>query len=59
MKALWWRPSAGSIIPNPHRAESDVRMSAGILFAIIAQLNQQQTTIRTLQDLLDYQGSLI
>ncbi len=41
--------------PNPHRAESDVRMSAGILFHIIDRLKEQAQTV---QALLDYQGPL-
>lgn len=44
--------------PNPHRAEADVRMSAGILFGIIDRLNQPTTTIKTLGDLWTYQGLL-
>ncbi len=42
--------------PNPHRAEADVRMSAGILFSIIQRLNKDNTTIKTVQDLLTYQN---
>ena len=44
--------------PNPHRAESDVRMSAGILFKIIAALKSRNPDLRNVQDLLDYQGVL-
>lgn len=46
--------------PNPHRAEADVRMSAGILFALITRLQGAQTLnpSATVQDLLDFQGSL-
>jgi len=44
--------------PNPHRAEADVRMSAGILFELINRLQTQDSKIKTVQDLLDYQGSL-
>jgi DNA polymerase III epsilon subunit family exonuclease len=44
--------------PNPHRAESDVRMSAGILFHLIERIQKQGTTLGTVQDLLTYQGSL-
>lgn len=43
--------------PNPHRAEYDVRMSAGILFALIAQL-RDRAGLSTLGDLLAYQGTL-
>lgn len=45
--------------PNPHRAESDVRMSAGILFSIINRLQTAHPELKTLSDLMDYQGSLI
>ena len=44
--------------PNPHRAEADVRMSAGILFELINRLQAQDSKLKTVQDLLDYQGSL-
>jgi DNA polymerase III epsilon subunit family exonuclease len=44
--------------PNPHRAEADVRMSAGILFELINRLQAQDSQLKTVQDLLDYQGSL-
>jgi DNA polymerase III epsilon subunit family exonuclease len=44
--------------PNPHRAESDVRMSAGILFELIKKLQAENPNIKTVQDLLDYQGVL-
>ncbi|MGE0199596.1 MAG: PolC-type DNA polymerase III [Candidatus Melainabacteria bacterium] len=43
---------------NPHRAEYDVRMSAGILFALIDRLKLEQPGIRTVGDLLSYQGVL-
>jgi DNA polymerase III epsilon subunit family exonuclease len=42
--------------PNPHRAESDVRMSAGILFELIKRLKTQGAALKTAQDLLDWQG---
>lgn len=41
--------------PNPHRAEADVRMSAGILFHLIGKLRE---THPTAADLLAYQGML-
>lgn len=44
--------------PNPHRAEADVRMSAGILFELINRLKVQDPKMKTLQDLLNYQGVL-
>lgn len=44
--------------PNPHRAEYDVRMSAGILFALVSRLQQKTPALKTVQDLLDYQGLL-
>lgn len=44
--------------PNPHRAEADVRMSAAILFALIEKLRTENATIKTVQDLLAYQGVL-
>jgi DNA polymerase III epsilon subunit family exonuclease len=44
--------------PNPHRAEADVRMSAGILFELIKRLNAENPNMKTLQDLLNYQGVL-
>lgn len=67
VKALPGLPSYEGIVvatqcgvdnPNPHRAEYDVRMSAGILFAILEQLKQQGTSPKTVQDLLAYQGPL-
>jgi DNA polymerase III epsilon subunit family exonuclease len=44
--------------PNPHRAEADVRMSAGILFELINRLKAQDALMKTAQDLLNYQGIL-
>lgn len=44
--------------PNPHRAESDVRMSAGILFHLIGRIRTQGTPLATVKDLLDFQGPL-
>jgi DNA polymerase III epsilon subunit family exonuclease len=44
--------------PNPHRAESDVRMSASILFELIKKLQAENPKLKTVQDLLDYQGVL-
>jgi hypothetical protein len=44
--------------PNPHRAEADVRMSAGILFELIKRLQAQDSSMKTAQDLLNYQGIL-
>jgi len=46
---------------NPHRAEADVRMSAGILFEIIKRLQQDNSipSLRTVQDLLHWQGPLV
>lgn len=44
--------------PNPHRAEYDVRMCAGILFAVIERLRKEGVPMNTLQDLFHYQGSL-
>ncbi|WP_373532662.1 PolC-type DNA polymerase III [Vampirovibrio sp.] len=44
--------------PNPHRAESDVRMSAAILFALIKKLQAENSSLQTVQDLLNYQGVL-
>jgi DNA polymerase III epsilon subunit-like protein len=44
--------------PNPHRAESDVRMSAGILFELIKRLRAQGQPMSTVQDLLAWQGVL-
>jgi DNA polymerase III alpha subunit (gram-positive type) len=44
--------------PNPHRAEYDVRMSAGILFALLDKLSVERPDIQTLSDLLAYQGPL-
>ncbi len=44
--------------PNPHRAEYDVRMCAGILFAVIERLRKEGVPMNTLQDLFNYQGSL-
>lgn len=44
--------------PNPHRAESDVRMSAAILFELIKKLQAENSSLKTVQDLLKYQGVL-
>lgn len=44
--------------PNPHRAEADVRMSAGILFEIIKRRQAEDASLKTVQDLLQYQGAL-
>lgn len=44
--------------PNPHRAEADVRMSGAILFALIEKLQAENASIKTVQDLLTYQGVL-
>lgn len=44
--------------PNPHRAEADVRMSAGILFELFKRLKTQEIAPRTVQDLLTWQGPL-
>ena len=44
--------------PNPHRAEADVRMSAGILFELIKRVKAENPKLKTLQDLLNYQGIL-
>jgi DNA polymerase III epsilon subunit family exonuclease len=46
--------------PNPHRAEADVRMSAGILFNLIERLTANATLgpKATVADLLAYQGEL-
>ena len=50
--------ACGVVNPNPHRAESDVRMSAGILFSIIDRLQKSGTPPRTVSDLLTFQGKL-
>lgn len=44
--------------PNPHRAEYDVRMSAGILFEIMRRVQGQHASIQTVRHLLNYQGNL-
>lgn len=44
--------------PNPHRAEADVRMSAGILFALFPRLAEQQPHLQSVRALLDWQGPL-
>ena len=44
--------------PNPHRAEADVRMSAGILFELIKRLKADNPNMKTVQDLQNYQGVL-
>ena len=43
--------------PNPHRAESDVRMSAAILFHLINKLSAEKG-LKTVGDLLAFQGTL-
>jgi DNA polymerase III epsilon subunit family exonuclease len=43
---------------NPHRAEADVRMSAGILFELIKRLREQDPGMTTVQHLMDHQGVL-
>jgi DNA polymerase III epsilon subunit family exonuclease len=44
--------------PNPHRAESDVRMTGSILFALIDKLSEKNPGLSTVQDLLTLQGKL-
>jgi DNA polymerase III epsilon subunit family exonuclease len=44
--------------PNPHRAESDVRMCAGIFFYLLGRLPEKAPQVRTLHDLLTFQGPL-
>ena len=47
--------------PNPHRAEYDVRMSAGILFVLIERLQADAATaqkMKTLANLVDFQGGI-
>lgn len=44
--------------PNPHRAEADVRMSAAILFELIKKLKAQDAGMKTVQDLMNFQGVL-
>lgn len=51
--------SVGIHNPNPHRAESDVRMSAGILFEIAKRVRAENPSINTIQDFLNWQGSLV
>lgn len=67
VKALPGLPSYEGIVvattcgvhnPNPHRAENDVRMSAGILFELIRRLKADNADLKTVQDLLDWQGPL-
>jgi DNA polymerase III epsilon subunit family exonuclease len=43
---------------NPHRAEADVRMSAAILFALVAKLRGQGQAIVTVGDVMGVQGVL-
>jgi DNA polymerase III epsilon subunit family exonuclease len=50
--------SVGYHNPNPHRAEADVRMSAGILFELMKRLQAQNPSLQTVQDLLSWQGFL-
>ena len=42
--------------PNPHRAESDVRMAAGILFYMLQSIPAANPDICTVTDLLAFQG---
>ncbi len=49
----------GVINDNPHRAEYDVRMSAGILFSLIRRLRERQHPIQSVEDLLCYQGAIL
>lgn len=44
--------------PNPHRAEADVRMSAGILFELMKRVQASNPNIQTIQDWLEWQGPL-
>jgi DNA polymerase III epsilon subunit family exonuclease len=44
--------------PNPHRAEADVRMSAAILFALLRKIREENPRIRTVRELLTWQGPL-
>lgn len=50
--------SCGVYNPNPHRAESDVRMSAGILFELFNRIRAQGHSLKTVHDLLQWQGVL-
>ncbi|MCA9841736.1 MAG: 3'-5' exonuclease [Cyanobacteria bacterium HKST-UBA03] len=43
---------------NPHRAEADVRMSAGILFALIDKLRTDGKSLHSVADLLTLQGPI-
>ncbi len=43
--------------PNPHRAEYDVRMSAGILFVLLKRL-KESGEVTTLKELIAYQGEI-
>lgn len=67
VKALPGLPSYEGIVvatqcgiknPNPHRAENDVRMAAGILFALIDRVKASDPRIQTVQHLMDFQGQL-
>lgn len=44
--------------PNPHRAEYDVRMAAGILYAMITIAQERHPGIETVADLLAFQGEI-
>jgi DNA polymerase III epsilon subunit family exonuclease len=50
--------SVGVHNPNPHRAEADVRMSAGILFEIFKRVQAKEPAIKTVADFIAWQGSL-
>ncbi len=43
---------------NPHRAEYDVRMSAGILFKLFEAVKEQFPNAKTIGDVLEIQGVL-
>jgi DNA polymerase III epsilon subunit family exonuclease len=67
VKALPGLPSYEGIVvattvgvhnPNPHRAEADVRMSAGILFEIFKRVKAENPELQTVQDFLSWQGTL-
>lgn len=48
----------GYINENPHRAEPDVRMSAGSLFGLIKNRQKQDPTCQTVGDLMNFQEPL-
>jgi hypothetical protein len=48
----------GVVNPGAHRAENDVKMAAGILYALIDRIRANGTPVETVQDLLNYQGQL-